>query len=246
MCLQRCCEVAKPLRSGPHDGTGKNKDASVCINTTRNDEASDYFLKFIAMDCVLERVLETVSSDDHDGSPQECNHVTHVFAEEPEHLLTKFDFRFCKAIIVLPSAGVFYCARERRKETSGILNSFVPLDISWLRQICDRGAGVDWFERGAYVRRLSNGFENMSQRAMEAVGGVTSQIDNCITSAVWKWRIRRQGIRVPRCVVDAERTLPTQSILRAPSSSELLVFQAYQCPDDSGPRLPPDFIDGKD
>jgi hypothetical protein len=81
---------------------------------------------------------------------------------------------------------------------------------------------------------------------MEAVGGVTSQIDNCITSAVWKWRIRRQGIRVPCCVVDAERTLPTQSILRAPSSSELLVFEAYQCPDDSGPRLPPDFIDGKD
>ena len=146
MCLQRCCEVAKPLRSGPHDGTGKNKDASVCINTTRNDEASDYFLKFIAMDCVLERVLETVSSDDRDGSPQHRDHVTHVFAEEPEHLLTKFDFRFRTAIIVLPSAGVFYCARERRKETSGILNSLLPFDISWLRQKCDCGAGVDWFE----------------------------------------------------------------------------------------------------
>jgi hypothetical protein len=105
LCLQRCREVAKSLRSGSHDGAGKNEDASVCIDTTRNDEASDYFLEFIAMDCVLERVLETVSSDDHDGSPQDRNHVTQVFAEESKHLLTKFDFR--------PSAGVFYCARKR-------------------------------------------------------------------------------------------------------------------------------------
>jgi hypothetical protein len=81
---------------------------------------------------------------------------------------------------------------------------------------------------------------------MEALGGVTSQLDNCNTGAVWKWRIRRQGISVPRCVVDAEITLPTQSILCAPSLRGLLVFQAYQCPDGSGPRLPPDFIDGKD
>jgi hypothetical protein len=51
---------------------------------------------------------------------------------------------------------------------------------------------------------------------------------------------------VVRCVVDADRTLPTQSILRAPSSRGLLLFQAYQFPDDSGPLLPPDFIDGKD
>jgi hypothetical protein len=136
------------------------------------------------MDCVLERVLENISSDGHYGSPQERNHVTHVFAEEPGHLLTKFDFRFCTAIIVLPSAGVSYCAWERRKEMSGILNSLVPLDISWLRQKCDRGNGLDWFERGAYERQMSTGFENMSQRAMEAVGGVTCQLDNCRTCAV--------------------------------------------------------------
>ena len=247
VCLQRCREVAKPLQSEPDNVAGQNEDASVCIDVTGKDgRASDYFLEFIAMDCVLERALETVFCEDHDGSPQDRDHITHVFAEEPDHILTKFDFRFRTAIVVLPSAGVFYCARERRKETKGILNSLVPLDISWLRQKCDRGAGVDWFDRGAYVRRLSTGFENMSQRAMEPVGSVTSQLDNCITCAVWKWRIRRQGICVPRCVLDVESTLPTQSILRAPSSSEVLVFQAYQCPDDSGPRLPPDFIDRKD
>jgi hypothetical protein len=61
-----------------------------------------------------------------------------------------------------------------------------------------------------------------------------------------KVRIKRQGICVPCCIVDVERTLPTQSILCAPSSSKLLVFQGYQCPDDSGLRLPPDFIDRKD
>lgn len=247
VCLQRCREVAAPSLSRLDNIAGKNEDASaVCKDVTRNDEVSDYFLEFIAMDCVLERVLETVTSEATDGTPQDRDHVTHVFAKESEHILTEFDFRFCTAIIVLPSAGVFYCARERRKETGGILNSLVPLDISWLRQKCDRGAGVDWFDRGAYVRRLSTGFENMSQRALEAVNGVTSGLDNCITCAVWKWRIRRQGICVPRCGMGLESTLPTQSILRAPSSSVLLVIQAYHCPDDSGPRLPPDFIDGKD
>ena len=43
------------------------------------------------------------------------------------------DFKFRTMILFLPHCGVFYCARERRKEDVGVAKTHVALDISWLR-----------------------------------------------------------------------------------------------------------------
>ena len=43
------------------------------------------------------------------------------------------DFKFRTMILFLPQCGVFYCARERRKENVGVAKTHVALDMSWLR-----------------------------------------------------------------------------------------------------------------
>ncbi|KAI2499386.1 hypothetical protein MHU86_15098 [Fragilaria crotonensis] len=45
----------------------------------------------------------------------------------------KNDFKFRTMILFLPQCGVFYCARERRKEDVGVAKTHVALDMSWLR-----------------------------------------------------------------------------------------------------------------
>ena len=95
--------------------------------------------------------------------------------------------------------------------------------------------GVNWFGKGAYVRRLSFGYENMN------LGGKDQNAKAAIAvCSVWKWGIMRQGIHV------ASQICGEQSTLVAGPLAHIHVYQAYQCPDDSGPRLSPDFIDGSD
>lgn len=203
---------------------------------------SDYFLEFIVMDCVLERTFKITSStgaaarldcDDGLHSSDADDPVTHVLADFVEEVSQRHDYKFRTAIIVVPSAGIFYCARERRRATHGVAGSHNPLDISWLRINKWRGDGVDWFHKGGYVRHLSFGNENpvgknLSPRnPLEFVGACS----------VWKIGIRRAALQFPGI-------FPNMPIV--PPASQIVVYDAYQCPDDSGPRLPPDVFDGKD
>jgi hypothetical protein len=129
----------------------------------------------------------------------------------------------------------FYCARERRKETQGILNSLVPINISWLRLKCVSGVGANWFGESACVRRLSVGYENMN------LGGKDQHAKSAIVvCSVCKWGIIRQGIHVASQICGEPSTLMTGPL------AHIHVYQAYQCPDDSDPHLSPDLIDGSD
>ena len=40
-------------------------------------------------------------------------------------------YRAC--MVMVPDAGVYYCHRERRMATAGVVASHVPMDINWLR-----------------------------------------------------------------------------------------------------------------
>ena len=40
-------------------------------------------------------------------------------------------YRAC--VFVIPEAGVFYCHRERRKESAGVQNSHIPMDIQLVK-----------------------------------------------------------------------------------------------------------------
>jgi hypothetical protein len=74
-------------------------------------------------------------------------------------------YRAC--LVIVPQAGVFYCHRERRSVTTGVLNSHVPMDINWLRLKHDSGGNC--FGEGSYVSRLADA-------------------GKC---SIWKWSIRR-------------------------------------------------------
>lgn len=121
-------------------------------------------------------------------------------------------YRAC--VVMVPDAGVYYCHRERRMATAGVVSSHVPMDINWLRLRRHSTSTVNnWFNPGAYVWRMSDGDCN-----------------------VWKWGIRRSATNLlpPGCVIPSlrDRTLP-----RA-------VHTTYQCTDEEGTCLAPDCVDG--
>ncbi len=74
---------------------------------------------------------------------------------------------YCACIVFLPQAGVFYCHREQRSQSTGVLNSHVPMDINWLRLQHDSKG--NFFGDGSYVSHLANA-------------------NKCF---IWKWTIRR-------------------------------------------------------
>ena len=177
-----------------------NVDICRCHNVPRTGQAvtggtSEYFLEFTMMDCVLERkfkiacgahaVAAVDRAYDDDDDP-----VTHVLADFPEHMAPRHNYRFRTAIIVVPSAGIFYCSRERRTKTHGVAGSHNPLDIGWLRLKKRWGDGVHWFHDGGYVRHLSYGNENPVGRK------VSPQVPDAFVGAcsVWKIGIRRPGL----------------------------------------------------
>lgn len=225
-----------------------NIDIRRCHNVRGSEKevigaTSDHFLEFIVMDCVLERAFKIQSStgaaatlDRDDGlrSSDANDPVTHVLADYIEEVSQRHDYKFRTAIIVVPSAGIFYCARERRRATHGVAGSHNPLDISWLRIHKWQGDGVDWFHKGGYVRHLSFGNENpvgKNPSPSNPVGFVGA-------CSVWKIGIRRAGLQFPGVFSNMPVVPPTPA-------SRIVVYDAYQCPDDSGPRLPPDVFDGK-
>jgi hypothetical protein len=92
------------------------------------------------------------------------------------------------------------------------------MDINWLRLRNEGGVGTfrNWFASGSYVLRMS---ADSRPKA-------------------FKFSIRQFGIQF----------LPTRHRIKHLEDKTLphQVFQCYQCTDEDGPCLPPDFIDGND
>ncbi|KAI2499920.1 hypothetical protein MHU86_14541 [Fragilaria crotonensis] len=72
------------------------------------------------------------------------------------------DYEYCAVLAFLPGAGTLYSHRERRKAETGLQNSFVQLDMSWLRlsratsESSDTGMDRLAFGLGGYVRKLAS------------------------------------------------------------------------------------------
>jgi hypothetical protein len=189
-----------------------SSNAKEVLGLAEREMVGNCFLELVLMDCILKRREPddgVVANAVADTSPPmkaydgvECTDVN--------------DFSYRTCIAILPGAGVFYCARERRKESEGKVNSHVPMELHWLRlDLKSTGVGGQWFLPESYVRRLWNVGED----------GMCS---------VWKWQFKREGLLYPGCGLK----------LRG-NNLGLMAFRAKQCRDEVGPRLPPDYICGK-
>jgi hypothetical protein len=145
-------------------------------------------LDLIVMDCVLSRSGPMDLKRKRKDDAHACDSPVHVclfddvdavnlaiavrdgnaFSSRPSGKKNSDNFyRAC--IVLLPQAGIFYCHRERRSRSTGVLNSHVPMDINWLRLQHDSHG--NFFGDGSYVSHLANA-------------------DKC---SIWKWTIRRSA-----------------------------------------------------
>jgi hypothetical protein len=152
-----------------------------------SDSESHSDLDIVVMDCVLSRtdtiIMNKKKEAANDTAVQACSfddvdavnlaislRDRNAFHACPP-LVTKKDsddfYRAC--IVLLPQAGVFYCHRERRSILTGVVNSYVPMDINWLQLQHDSHGNC--FGNGSYVSRLANA-------------------SKC---SIWKWSIRRSA-----------------------------------------------------
>jgi hypothetical protein len=174
-----------------------------------------HILEIIVFDAVLARskkIPKPLSSARAIVDAPVKMRVSDASLKQPCH-----DARFRALVAVLPEAGVFYCHRERRKESVGVANAHVQLDNNWLR-VVRNGSCEKRFAKGGYVTRLWGGDPD----------------------CMWKWKINR---RSPKLVIPD--TL-TSSGLHWDGSWTKSVYQLQQCADEDSPRLPPDFFDKQD
>jgi hypothetical protein len=137
--------------------------------------------------------------------------------DREELLDAKFDSQFRAFVVVVPDGATYYCHRDRRNDSIGVPNALIPMDTSWLR-VVKNGDSERRFAAGGYVSRLWDG------------------------QSFWKFKVSRGESnfelnphpKVPAMGLSWHATLPT-----------LQVLLAFQCPDERGPCLPPDFVDGE-
>jgi hypothetical protein len=124
---------------------------------------SCFLSEIYVMDVILNRAPFVDSKAEGGGGDDD---VLLVRSYQDEDMLDKNDFKFRTMILFLPQCGVFYCARERRKEDDGVPRTHVALDMSWLRlkRSTDNKGNVSYtFGEGGYVKRfhLEEGFETL-------------------------------------------------------------------------------------
>jgi hypothetical protein len=78
-------------------------------------------------------------------------------AYKQEDLDDAMDYKYRTMGLFLPQYGVFYYCRERRHEDVGLVNTLIPLDMSWLRlkRDTDSNGSVSYtFGKNGYVKRF--------------------------------------------------------------------------------------------
>jgi hypothetical protein len=172
------------------------------------------YLEIIAMDAVLSRTLKAprrVTGTETVDTPVKFR------VDKGEYLDPNFDHRFRAFVVIVPDGATYYCHRERRNNSIGVVNELIPMDTSWLR-VVKNGDRDGRFARGGYVLRLWDG------------------------QPFWKFKIARgesnfQLRPIPENPVMRltwNSTLPTKKVM-----------MAHQSPDEHGPCLPPDVIGGE-
>ena len=162
------------------------------------------------MDVILNRA-SFVKSNAVGGGDDD---VLLVRSYQDEDMLDKNDFKFRTMILFLPQCGVFYCARERRKEDDGVPRTHVALDMSWLRlkRSTDNKGNVSYtFGEGGYVKKFQAD-ETLQTRNGAGVSRVSA----------WRFSLNR-----------------TSAL-----QQNRVVYRVEQCLDSDGPKLAPDLFDG--
>jgi hypothetical protein len=83
--------------------------------------------------------------------------VVMACAYKQDDLDDAMDYKYRTMALFLPQCGVFYCCRERRHEDVGLVNTLIPLDMSWLRlkRETDSNGSVSYtFGKNGYVKRF--------------------------------------------------------------------------------------------
>jgi len=184
---------------------------------------SDYQIEYYIMDVILNRHVRTNrDAEQHDIDHRDPNKVVTVWCYRPEELGDEFDHMFRTAILFLPQAGVFYCARERRKADAGVPNSYIPLDMSWLRmerkQTFRPRSGYSHEARFSYTFG-ADGYVKCFSSSKSTPG----YPDFDFVSA---WRI------------SLDRTIERRA--------KRTIYRVNQCLDADGPMLAPNVFDGED
>jgi hypothetical protein len=116
---------------------------------------SEFLNEFYVMDVILNRSLSPADEDDEGVVDPDV--VVMSRAYEPDDLDDANDFKYRTMAVFLPQCGVFYCARERRREDVGLARTLIPLDMSWLRlerRECSDGSVSYTFGSDGYVKRF--------------------------------------------------------------------------------------------
>ena len=79
------------------------------------------FFEVILMDCILKRQ----EPGENELSNTAIDAAQPMKAYAGSQCTEQDNFRYRTCIAILTGAGIFYCARERRKESEGKLNSLV-------------------------------------------------------------------------------------------------------------------------
>jgi hypothetical protein len=151
---------------------------------------SYHLSEFILMDVILNRRMLQQEGDG--GSPtttsvHDPDDVVMASAYDVEDLFDDADYKYRTMIAFLPGAGVFYCARERRRGVHGVGGgALIQLDMSWLRLWEDVGAPPT-------ARRFSFGRDGYVKRfARESTSGLPS------SHYVSAWRVTSSNLRIVR------------------------------------------------
>ena len=174
------------------------------------------YLEIVAMDAVLSR---TLSAPRRVTGEEEMDTPVMYRVTDKKSLGPAFDAFYRAFVVVVPDGATFYCHRERRRETIGVRNALIPMDTSWLRLI-KNGDRERRFAGGGYVERLWD------------------------DQPFWRFKISR-GDSNFQLETPKERPIDSLSWSASSAVPPLKVFSAWQCPDEDGPCLPPDFIGGK-
>jgi hypothetical protein len=130
-----CCLCATPVRWFKEEGFGHqyrvcqlNSMDEMFPGPGMRDDLSEFFL----MGVILNRRIVASRNDDDVAEP-DPDSVVMVRAYGDDDLVDDVDFKYRTLVAFLPSAGVFYCARERRRSEVRCNKAHIELDASWFR-----------------------------------------------------------------------------------------------------------------
>jgi hypothetical protein len=143
-----------------------------------------------------------------------------------DNLNDKNDYKFCTMILFMPHGGVFFSARERRKEDVNMAKTHVALDMSWLHlersTNNNNGKVLYTFGKEGYVKQFHE--EEPKDFRYDEYPNRSLKLFEKSVDRVLAWQI------------SLNRTSDLQQ--------NRVVYRMDQCRDSKDPKMAPDVFDG--